>query len=155
MKAHENPFRKERIERFRYQISPPKLQELAQQFWQMGGKAAIVGAKGTGKTTLMEDLRALLEASIDQSQWIYLYLGMDKKEKCRLVEQAFTAPKDTLIFIDGGETLSFWQWLRLRRCRCNLLTTLHKPSHLPTLYHAEKKLFCRYRDGDRVTGRKS
>lgn len=60
MKARENPFRSERIERIPIRVKGATVEELATR--AVGLRAcAIVGPEGTGKTTLLEALAARFE----------------------------------------------------------------------------------------------
>ena len=56
MRARDNPFRTDRVLSVRYRLAEGTLCGLLDRFEAMGRRAAIVGPKGHGKTTLLEDL---------------------------------------------------------------------------------------------------
>lgn len=60
MKAHENPFRSERIDALPYVPLRDSLDEIEKRFLALGCRAAIVGPHGSGKTTLLAALQKRL-----------------------------------------------------------------------------------------------
>lgn len=144
MTARQNPFRSERIESFQYRfLSGGSPEELAARFAALGHRGALVGPKGTGKTTLLEEL----EEDFTANGWRICRWRL-KRERRRptaaewLALERDLSPKDLLVTVDGAEQLPFYWWWRLRWvCRQGwagrgvggLLVTSHRPGLLTTL----------------------
>lgn len=136
MKARENPFRTGRVLSVRYRMPGGTLEDLLDRLKQFGYRGAIVGPKGTGKTTLLEDLEIALAA-----------LGFEVR-RLRLDDRLKSFPRGFLkrffagvttrdvILFDGAEQMSWvgWRWFKLRSKKAGgLLITSHRPGMLPTL----------------------
>lgn len=61
MRPADNPFRTERIDRLPYRLTGATLDDLAGRFAALGGRAAIVGEHGAGKSRLLATLADHLE----------------------------------------------------------------------------------------------
>jgi GTPase SAR1 family protein len=99
---------------------------------------AIVGPKGSGKTTLQQQLARQLEATDRPTRWLRLR-PEQKQLHSQLIHQLLLrlGANETLL-IDGAEQLGPIRWRRLwrtvRRCE-GLIVTTHRPQYLPTLVH--------------------
>jgi hypothetical protein len=102
----------------------------------LGGRAALVGPHGHGKTTLLEDLGSRLEARGFRLRLVTLHEG-DRRlapHQERLFFTGLTAA-DCLL-LDGAEQLGRLAWRSVeRRSRAagGLVVTSHRAGLLPTL----------------------
>jgi hypothetical protein len=109
---------------------------LVERLAQLGWRGAIVGAHGTGKSTLLATLTPELERAGRDVRAIALH------DRQRSLPQEFgaalLAKQNGLVIVDGYEQLSFWSRCRLdRRCRAigaGLLVTAHGRTSLPLLF---------------------
>ena len=130
MRASENPFRAGRVDRLRYRLDEAGWDALLGRLRQNGWRGAIVGPHGTGKTTLLEELRSRLSA-----------LGLSVRTT-RLHEwdrRLPAVPRADVILCDGAEQLSRLDRLRLRvatRGR-GLIVTSHSDCWLRTVHRCE------------------
>jgi hypothetical protein len=62
MRARDNLFSADRVLQVRYRLEGITWEELLRRLERLGYRAAIAGEEGTGKTTLLEELGARLEA---------------------------------------------------------------------------------------------
>lgn len=120
----------------RYRMGDETPEDLLQRLRRLGYRGAIVGPKGTGKTTLLEDLEPKLAA-----------LGFNVK-RLRLDDRMSSFPRGFLrrffahltlvdvILFDGAERLNRLAWhrfkLKSRKAR-GLVITSHRPGMLRTL----------------------
>ncbi len=140
MEAHRNPFRVERIEALGYRAPGLTAAALCERLRAMGGRGALVGAKGRGKTTLIEAMGVQLEREGLQVLWVRLSRerrSVDWRSVRRGVRPAAAA---VALLVDGAEqlgTLGWWRLRRLARRAAVLLVTSHRPGLLPTLHRHE------------------
>jgi hypothetical protein len=136
MKARTNPFRTDRVLRVRYRMRGETLEDLLGRLRKLDYRGAIVGPKGTGKTTLLEDLEPAL-AALD---FEIIRLRLD--DRTRRFSRGFLnrffseLSKRNVILFDGAEQMSRLEWRRfkLRSKRAGgLVITSHRPGMLPTL----------------------
>ena len=94
-------------------------------------RAAIVGKKGRGKTTLLHQLHSRLPDGC------LVCLPHEKADHRRQLETALAAAdRQRIVLIDGIERLTSQQrQLLLERCRRGLVATLHHRWRLPTWIH--------------------
>ena len=134
MKAKDNPFTVERVLKIRYR--GVNLNALTTRLKQMEYRAAIIGPKGSGKTTLMEDLQQHLEKSGRKTRSLLLN---DKNPLTRRASRQFLSQLtgDEIVFLDGAEQTGPLAWLTLKRKilkrAAGLIITAHKPGLLETL----------------------
>ena len=136
MKASLNPFRSSMIETIRYRLEASALETLVDHALNQPC-SCLLGAKGTGKTTLLEDLEPILQQRGFNTHWIRLNLDSTPHER-KLVTNRLQSlkPKQVCLF-DGAEVLNFLQWLRVcrivRKCGLTLIATLHRQRGVPIL----------------------
>lgn len=136
MKARDNPFRTGRVLGVRYRMSGETLEDLLDRLKQLDYRGAIVGPKGTGKTTLLEDLEPALAAI----GFNVVRLRLDDRTRSfpRVFLKRFFSElsKRDVILFDGAEQMSWLEWRRfkLRSTRAvGLVITSHHRGMLPTL----------------------
>lgn len=134
--ARDNPFRSARVEALTFRFDPSQWRVLTDRLVAMDHRGALVGPKGTGKTTLLTELERRLEAE----GWRIVRWRLREERKRPTDEELIAAqsagPGD-LITVDGAEQLPWLHWRRLRRLsrRCGgLIITTHRPGRLPTLH---------------------
>ena len=129
----DNPFASHRVETLPYRGELPSRPELENRIDALGGRAAIVGPKGSGKTTLMEELARQFDGPV-----VTIRIPGSDPHPLRTVRAQLPNQIENLhsIFIDGAEQLGPLQWrhfLHSTRHARRLVATLHKPGRLPTL----------------------
>lgn len=136
MHARDNPFATDRVLRARYRPQGWTWEQLLDRLDRLDYCAAIVGAEGGGKTTLLEDLGRRLSAR-----------GM-RVRRLRLTCEERALPSDwparkiegDVILLDGAEQLTRPGWWRVRRVARRargLVITSHRPGLLQTLVECE------------------
>lgn len=107
---------------------------LWRRFVACGRRGEIVGAHGTGKTTLLRALETAARTAGEETRTVTLHDG--ERWPLRLLTPCRAGPYATLI-IDGAEQLApvLWSALRAwtRLTRRGLLVTAHRPLGLPSL----------------------
>ncbi|CAA6679582.1 MULTISPECIES: molybdopterin-guanine dinucleotide biosynthesis protein MobB [unclassified Lentimonas] len=140
MKASANPFRSSSIEKIRYMLEVDTLEALADRALRQAC-SCLLGAKGTGKTTLLEDLEPLLQQRGYTTHWCRLNLDSTPHERRKVTIQLQDLKPQQVCLFDGAEVLNFWQWRRIcRTARSNgftLIATLHRKRGVPILRQTE------------------
>jgi len=134
MRARDNPFRSERVERLVYRAERFDWKLLEARLTEAGGRGAIVGPQGHGKTTLL--LEWMARFGKQGSTWIRLSEG--QRSLHRPQKSALSGAQR--IFLDGAEQLGWWGWrdfLRRSRKAKTLIITSHRPGLLPTLFSCQ------------------
>ena len=136
MKASANPFRSSRVEQLRYALGTNELEALVDRALHESC-SCLLGSKGTGKTTLLEDLEPLIQQRGIKTHWIRLTLESTKTDRAKAIAEIRSLnPRDVCLF-DGAEVLNRWQWWRVcRTARSNgltLIATLHHKRGVPIL----------------------
>ncbi len=140
MKARDNPFCVERIEKIRYRAVGTSFEELVMHLEQMNYRAAIIGPEGSGKTTLLEDFQARLEKKGLSTKSVFVNdtCPFTRSRRKRLVLEL---AGDEVVFLDGADSISRFAWLGLKRgilkTDAGLVITTHKSGLLPTLIECE------------------
>ena len=132
MKARDNPLATHRVLAIRYRPLDASWSELLDRLDRMNYRAAIAGPKGSGKTTLIEDLIPHLVARGLAPRLIRL------SEESRVVDESllWDLTACDIVLLDGAEQLNALSWLHFRwltRRAGGLIITVHRPSRLPTL----------------------
>ena len=139
----ENPFRTSRIEALAYRDpddpdSGTFLETLLERWNHVRRRGALVGPKGHGKTTLLEQLEGRLEERGWEIRRLRLRVETPtpvRDSRRRLAEGLHDR---AVISVDGLELLRPWTWWRLRRSWRSvggLLATTHRRGRLPTLHN--------------------
>lgn len=146
MIARENPFRSERIEELDYRQANFKWSELLGRAAEMKYRGAIVGPKGTGKTTLVEGLGERLAEAGMRVRLVRLN-NQFKISWGELEREIIREDGCDVLLLDGAEQLPRLMRNRLRRVtkrkEIGLIVTSHKEGMLPLLFECRtnKELF--------------
>jgi hypothetical protein len=129
----DNPFASHCIEGLAYQRNGFGLDALRRRLESLGGRAAIVGPEGSGKTTLIEHLANAL--AVD-SIFVTIHRGSAQPWRVAHAQLPLPVTPQHAVLVDGAEQLGSIAWFRLmwvtRRARF-VVATLHRPGRLPTL----------------------
>lgn len=134
--ARANPFRADRVEALRYRLDDLGWKNLLTRFAAQGWRGVLVGAHGSGKTTLREEIEQRLRA--DGWRVRLVVLGDDHSIRWRDLRALIAdADEHTLLSLDGLDRVSAWTWWRLSQASRHLgglLATSHVAGRLPTLH---------------------
>ncbi|GAB4181567.1 MAG: hypothetical protein Fur0032_22730 [Terrimicrobiaceae bacterium] len=134
MKAHENPFRSECIERLPYRFPGFSWRSLEDRLDSFGGRGAIVGPRGHGKTTLLLEWMARRKARGEAP----VGLRLDYGQRRLTAGQISLLNGARMVFADSAEQLGWLGWreflYRARHVKTLVICT-HRPGRLPTIYH--------------------
>lgn len=131
MKARENPFRTERIEALRYRAEGFSWDALEARLQSRGGRGAIVGPRGHGKTTLLLEWAERCRAREEKVILVRLREGQRTLDADQFQELSGCS-----VFVDSAEQLSFFGWMALRwrsRAARRLVVCTHRPGRLRAL----------------------
>jgi RecA/RadA recombinase len=135
--AHENPFRTARLHAlaFRYPAGDSE-DRLIERLAAAGGRGAILGPHGSGKTTLCLELASRFRA--DGMTVRMLRYGEDPTlaRPRSLGAWVREAGPQAAVFVDGAGhlgPLAWWSLLRASRGVARLIVTAHRRCPLPTL----------------------
>jgi hypothetical protein len=135
MRARDNPFTADRVLAIRYKPQGCTWDHLLARLESLRYRAAIVGPHGTGKTTLLEDLRPRLLSR----GFAPIFLRLDSTDR-RLNRsqwrQVDASGPCEILLLDGAEQLGPIHWPRFRyraRRAAGLVITTHHGGRLPTL----------------------
>jgi hypothetical protein len=136
MRARDNPFAVDRVERIRYRFTGTSLDALLVRLEEMDYRAAIVGPEGSGKTTLLEDLQRVLRRKGLRTRLIFVNdTSPLTAATCRAL-LAELVPQEVM-FLDGADALGQSLWLLCRHYTVTyasgLIITSHCSGLLPTL----------------------
>lgn len=136
MKARDNPFAVEYVQRIRYRLLNTTFEQLLVQLHKMNYRGAIVGPEGSGKTTLLEDLQAALERKGLATRMVFVNdVHPFTDMACRHLLSAL--PPEEIVLLDGADAVSPASWRLLRHRTIQhargLVITTHRPRCLPTL----------------------
>jgi len=137
--ARDNPFRSACVESLAFHYATDDLHAILTRLEGIGRRGILVGAEGTGKTTLLE---TLARHSAQQGRSVvWLRLRRDPLENQERLDQFFaTTVAGSLVCIDGLEQLGWWMWRRVQRHSAEaayVIATSHRPGRLPILRRHE------------------
>ncbi len=137
MLARDNPLRVERLHalRFRFPLGDDE-DALLQRVMQHGGRGAIVGPHGSGKSTVMLELATRLR----REGWHVRELRIAAGQRSLTVDEwrglrDGVGARDAILF-DGAGHLWPWQWWRVRRTLSGagcVIVAVHRVGRLPTV----------------------
>ena len=137
MKPRDNPFRTSRTDALSFRdFSGTDIPDLLRRVRTSGGRGAIIGPMGTGKSTLLRELAAALA----QEGRNVVRLQMTRETPCLSPDDRLLLRRLTMnhtVCIDGADLLPrrVW-WFTRHACRraSFLLVTSHARPMLPVLY---------------------
>lgn len=136
MRARENPFRTERLERLAFRHEELSLATIQARWIALGRRGAVVGPRGSGKTTLLRELAARTAGEGFRVRRRFLGGDGPPPSLPALLREASGLGADDVLLFDGAGHLPRWEWRlveRLARNAGGLLVTAHAPGLLPTL----------------------
>ncbi len=134
VRAHENPFRSEKILSLSYHFAHGSWDEILNQLAHLQYRASVVGKHGSGKTTFLHALAEKLQTRGLRTSLITLRANESKANAEKLRNVAHT---ESFILLDGAEQLSQTAWLAFRlrtRTAPGLIETAHQSPRLPILW---------------------
>jgi len=136
MRARDNPFCAEQIDRITYIPIGAGFEELIAKIEQMNYRGAITGPRGTGKTTLLGDLKSRFREKGFAVKTIFVN-DTTPFTKDRHKEFVAELKGGEIVFLDGAEQLGTIGWRRFKRevlkSAAGLVITSHKPGLLETV----------------------
>lgn len=136
MRARDNYFSIDRVQRIRYRPLDTTFDELLARLEAMHYRGAIVGPEGSGKTTLLEDLHQALNNKDIETQFVFINDTHPLTPSTRRQLLAQCTPNQ-IVLLDGADVLSRPSWLLLKRAilkrAAGLIVTSHKRPLLPPL----------------------
>lgn len=139
MLARENPFAAARVLKVRYRLDEARWADLIARLESFGMRGAIVGRKGHGKTTLIEDLASHLAARGYATRLVRLESGQRELPPDVRAALAGIGPLEVLLVDSAGQlSLARRLWLYAASRRAGgLVVTAHRRGLLPTLLRLE------------------
>lgn len=129
----DNPFASHRVEGLPYRHRGSSLPDLERRLTALGGRAAVVGPKGSGKTTLTWELATRFDGDA-----VRVAIPAACPHPWQVVRSQLPRPVSGghAVFVDGAEQLGPFGWRRLlhaTRYAAGLVVTLHRAGRQPTL----------------------
>lgn len=129
----DNPFASHRVEGLPYRYRGSSLPALERRLTALGGRAAVVGPKGSGKTTLTDELAGRCNGKAVR---VAIPAACPNPWRAARSQLPRRVSSGHAVFVDGAEQLGPAGWRRLlhaTRTAAGLVVTLHLPGRLPTL----------------------
>jgi hypothetical protein len=136
MRPADNPFRADRIKGLRYRPQGWTWEDLVNRLQRLNYRAAIVGAHGSGKTRLMQELGARLKEQGLRVSAFRISPGSKVLPRGLVKSLRIGGDHRHLILLDEADQLSAGSRLVLRllsRRAAGLIVTSHGAAALPTL----------------------
>ncbi|SHL00177.1 hypothetical protein SAMN02745216_04441 [Desulfatibacillum alkenivorans DSM 16219] len=136
MKAHDNPFASRYMDSLPYIPIGTDWERILGGLKNQSGRGAVVGPKGTGKTTFLEELKRRLSR---EGYTVHLLrLNQERKRPDREEVRQICSGLDlqSAVLLDGAEQLSRLGWISFvfkTRKAGILVASSHSPGLLPTL----------------------
>lgn len=130
----DNPFASRRIDGLSFRYRAEDIDDLVAALTTNGGRGAVIGPHGSGKTTLVENVADRVGGEI-----VKIHLATDTNRPLDSAIRSLppvVAPTHTIL-LDGAEQLGPWSWWRVhRRIRTagTIVITSHAPGRFPTVY---------------------
>jgi hypothetical protein len=138
--ACDNPFAVHRVLAQRYRFDEAGWEKLFARLEAQNRRGALVGPKGTGKTTLLEDLSQRLVAQGRSVVMLRLSTDPQVDERCRFNAVLANVTRESFVLLDGAEQLSATAWWQFRfqiRHAAGVVVTTHRGGRLPLLHRCE------------------
>lgn len=133
-----NPFASAAIDSIPFRFARGDWQDNLSRLAQLGYHGAIVGPKGTGKTTLLEQLQVKLQNCTD-NEIFWVRIPFERCDHGRLMSTLSKKKKaNAILLVDCSERLSLANRIRLKcfpRAPGGLVVTCHRKSSLPVWVH--------------------
>ena len=139
MKAHDNPFASRYTDSLTYIPIGTDWGRIISRLHRQNGRGAVVGPKGAGKTTFMEELERRLSKDGYNVQLLRLNQERKRPDKEELRQMCSGLTPRHAILLDGAEQLSRMGWISfvIKTRKAGILAvTSHSPGLLPTLLEA-------------------
>ena len=131
-----NPFSASRMDRLRYRPEGWTWDEMLTRIEQHHFRGAIVGPKGSGKSTLIRALIPKLAARGFRARFLRTWAERPTLSQKVRHHLSLTLQSRDIVILDGAEQLGWFAWRRLQRLfrpAAGFLITTHAPGRLPTL----------------------
>lgn len=136
IRACDNPFRVDRLHQLKFRPAGA-VEAVLCAFARTSQRGAIVGPHGTGKTTLLEEIRTQLLSQQQPVTLLRLSASRRATAPAEVAEWLRKTTADHVLLLDGAEQLSAWQWFKFSRAArgfAGVLITTHRPGRLPMLF---------------------
>jgi hypothetical protein len=133
VKARENPFRSECVDALAYRAPEFDWDGLEARLATAGGRGAIVGPEGHGKTTLLFEWMERRRRAGDDVVFAKLEAGQRRLAQ----DQQVAVNTGVSVFVDSAEQLGWLGWRELRRLTVAagaLVITTQRRGRLPTVF---------------------
>ena len=140
MRARDNPFRIERVHQVAYRLPGAEWDAVLDRLAALGGRCAVVGPRGHGKTTCLEELGRRLEASGRPVERLRLEPEAPPRVTSRAEDALAAVAPGTTLLLDGAGLLSRAWTERAWRALppgAGLVVTAHEPGRWPVLVRCE------------------
>lgn len=130
----DNPFASRKIDQLDFRLRGTDWDGILGHLDLEGGRGAIVGPHGSGKTTFLEQLAGRLAGEI---VWVRLNTITANPGKTAQASLPADVDHHHAILIDGAEQLGPWSWWRFHRRvdkAGTIVITSHNPDRLPMLF---------------------
>ncbi len=140
--ARDNPFASHRVEAVPFCFAEGDWTSNLSRLQAMNWRGAIVGNQGSGKTTLMLEMKARLEQHFSGKLTAnYCFLSRDSRDHPKEIKRlGHAASRGQILLVDGIERLGRlrrWRLLQGNSGQTRLVVTAHGPTRLPVWIHCQ------------------